>query len=155
MEKTAISNDDTLSKADKVSMFSKIDDIVEEAVRKIKTEVDIYEDGNYKNSRMLSPEELSVFTKRIEGVYQGKAKPKMTKEEAIQAVSTGTSSSVSTSSQHLSLLLPLMERLRRIIQSNWFKESGKWYYNDLSGNLVRNHWVGPLLSKSRCFNGCE
>ena len=97
MEKTAISNDDSLSKADKVSMFGKIDDIVEEAVRKIKTEADIREDGNYKNSRMLSPDELSVFTKRIEDVYQGKAKPKVTKEEAIQAVSTGTSSSVSTS----------------------------------------------------------
>ena len=99
MEKTAISNDDSLSKADKVSMFSKIEDIVEEAVRKIKTEANISENGNYKNSRMLSPEELSVFTKRIEDVYQGKAKPKVTKEEAIQAVSTVTSATVSSSSQ--------------------------------------------------------
>ena len=61
MEKTAISNDDSLSKAGKVSMFSKIEDIVEEAVRKIKTEANISENGNYKNSRILSPEELSVL----------------------------------------------------------------------------------------------
>ena len=146
MEKTAISNDDTLSKADKVSMFSKIDDIVEEAVRKIKTEADIYEDGNYKNSRMLSPEELSVFTKRIEGVYQGKAKPKVTKEEAIQAVSTGTSSSVSTSSQ--AIVTSNGETKKNHQASKWFKESGKWYYNDLSGNLVRNRWVGRYYLKA-------
>lgn len=38
MEKTAISNDDTLAKADKVSMFSKIDDIVEEGIHKIRKE---------------------------------------------------------------------------------------------------------------------
>ena len=144
MEKTAISNDDTLSKADKVSMFSKIDDIVEEAVRKIKTEADIYEDGNYKNSRMLSPEELSVFTKRIEGVYQGKAKPKVTKEEAIQAVSTGTSSSVSSSTSSQSIVTSNGETKK----NNWFKESGKWYYNDLSGNLVRNRWVGRYYLKA-------
>ena len=146
MEKTAISNDDTLSKADKVSMFSKIDDIVEEAVRKIKTEADIYEDGNYKNSRMLSPEELSVFTKRIEGVYQGKAKPKVTKEEAIQAVSTGTSSSVSTSSSTSSQSIVTSNGETK--KNNWFKESGKWYYNDLSGNLVRNRWVGRYYLKA-------
>ena len=146
MEKTAISNDDTLSKADKVSMFSKIDDIVEEAVRKIKTEADISEDGNYKNSRMLSPEELSVFTKRIEDVYQGKAKPKVTKEEAIQAVSTGTSSSVSTSSQ--SIVTSNGETKKDYQASKWFKESGKWYYNDLSGNLVRNRWVGRYYLKA-------
>ena len=146
MEKTAISNDDTLSKADKVSMFSKIDDIVEEAVRKIKTEADISEDGNYKNSRMLSPEELSVFTKRIEDVYQGKAKPKVTKEEAIQAVSTGTSSSVSTSSQ--ATVTANGETKKDHQASKWFKESGKWYYNDLSGNLVRNRWVGRYYLKS-------
>ena len=120
MEKTAISNDDSLSKADKVSMFGKIDDIVDEAVRKIKTEADIYEDGNYKNSRMLSPEELSVFTKRIEDVYQGKAKPKVTKEEAIQAVSTGTSSSVSTQSTVTSN----GETKKDHQASKWFKESG-------------------------------
>ena len=142
MEKTAISNDDTLSKADKVSMFSKIDDIVEEAVRKIKTEADIYEDGNYKNSRMLSPEELSVFTKRIEGVYQGKAKPKVTKEEAIQAVSTGTSTSTSSQSQSKVVASGGHQA------SKWFKESGKWYYNDLSGKLVRNRWVGRYYLKS-------
>ena len=146
MEKTAISNDDSLSKADKVSMFGKIDDIVEEAVRKIKTEADIYEDGNYKNSRMLSPEELSVFTKRIEDVYQGKAKPKVTKEEAIQAVSTGTSSSVSTSSQ--ATVTANGETKKDYQASKWFKESGKWYYNDLSGNLVRNRWVGRYYLKA-------
>lgn len=144
MEKTAISNDDSLSKADKVSMFSKIDDIVEEAVRKIKTEADIREDGNYKNSRMLSPEELSVFTKRIEDVYQGKAKPKVTKEEAIQAVSTGTS----TSSSSQSTVTANGETKKNHQVSNWFKESGKWYYNDLSGNLVRNRWVGRYYLKA-------
>ena len=148
MEKTAISNDDTLSKADKVSMFSKIDDIVEEAVRKIKTEADIYEDGNYKNSRMLSPEELSVFTKRIEGVYQGKAKPKVTKEEAIQAVSTGTSSSVSTSTSSSTSSQSIVTSNGETKKNNWFKESGKWYYNDLSGNLVRNRWVGRYYLKA-------
>lgn len=146
MEKTAISNDDSLSKADKVSMFSKIDDIVEEAVKKIKTEADIHEDGNYKNSRMLSPEELSVFTKRIEDVYQGKVKPKVTKEEAIQAVSTGTSSSVSTSSQ--ATVTSNGETKKNHQASKWFKESGKWYYNDLSGNLVRNRWVGRYYLKA-------
>lgn len=146
MEKTAISNDDTLSKADKVSMFGKIDDIVEEAVRKIKTEADIREDYNYKNSRMLSPEELSVFTKRIEDVYQGKAKSKVTKEEAIQAVSTGTSSSISTSSQ--ATVTSNGETKKNHQASKWFKESGKWYYNDLSGNLVRNRWVGRYYLKA-------
>ncbi|WP_247939716.1 N-acetylmuramoyl-L-alanine amidase family protein [Streptococcus mitis] len=146
MEKTAISNDDSLSKADKVSMFSKIDDIVGEAVKKIKTEADIHEDGNYKNSRMLSPEELSVFTKRIEDVYQGKANPKVTKEEAIQAVSTGTSSSVSTSSQ--STVTSNEETKKDHQASKWFKEFGKWYYNDLSGNLVRNSWVGRYYLKA-------
>lgn len=146
MEKTAISNDDALSKADKVSMFSKIDDIVEEAIRKIKTEADICEDANYKKSRMLSPEELSVFTKRIEDVYQGKAKPKVTKEEAIQAVSTGTSSSVSTSSQ--AAVTSNGETKKNHQASKWFKESGKWYYNDLSGNLVRNRWVGRYYLKA-------
>ena len=146
MEKTAISNDDTLSKADKVSMFGKIDDIVEEAVRKIKTEADIREDYNYKNSRMLSPEELSVFTKRIEDVYQGKAKPKVTKEEAIQAVSTVTSATVSSSSQ--ATVTANGETKKDYQASKWFKESGKWYYNDLSGNLVRNRWVGRYYLKA-------
>ena len=146
MEKTAISNDDSLSKADKVSMFGKIDDIVEEAVRKIKTEADIYEDGNYKNSRMLSPEELSVFTKRIEDVYQGKAKPKVTKEEAIQAVSTVTSATVSSSSQSTGTSNGETKKDYQV--SKWFKESGKWYYNDLSGNLVRNRWVGRYYLKA-------
>lgn len=148
MEKTAISNDDSLSKADKVSMFSKIDDIVEEAVRKIKTEADISEDANYKNSRMLSPEELSVFTKRIEDVYQGKAKPKVTKEEAIQAVSTGTSSSVSALTSTQSTVTVKEDTKKDHQASKWFKESGKWYYNDLSGNLVRNRWVGRYYLKA-------
>ena len=148
MEKTAISNDDTLSKADKVSMFSKIDDIVEEAVRKIKTEANIREDANYNNSRMLSPEELSVFTKRIEDVYQGKAKPKVTKEEAIQAVSTGTSSSVSTSTSSSTSSQSIVTSNGETKKNNWFKESGKWYYNDLSGNLVRNRWVGRYYLKA-------
>ena len=146
MEKTAISNDDSLSKSDKVSMFSKIDDIVEEAVRKIKTEADIRENSNYKNSRMLSPEELSVFTKRIEDVYQGKAKPKVTKEEAIQAVSTVTSATVSSSSQ--ATVTANGETKKDYQASKWFKESGKWYYNDLSGNLVRNRWVGRYYLKA-------
>lgn len=153
MEKTAISNDDSLSKADKVSMFSKIDDIVEEAVKKIKTEADIHEDGNYKNSRMLSPEELSVFTKRIEDVYQGKAKPKVTKEEAIQAVSTGTSSSVLTSTQ--ATVTSNGETKKNHQASKWFKESGKWYYNDLSGNLVRNRWVGRYYLKADASMGAS
>lgn len=145
MEKTAISNDDTLSKADKVSMFSKIDDIVEEGIHKIRKEAGlVYKEETVRH--MLSPEELSVFTKRIEDVYQGKAKPKVTKEEAIQAVSTGTSSSVSTSSQ--AIITSNGETKKNHQASKWFKESGKWYYNDLSGNLVRNRWVGRYYLKS-------
>lgn len=145
MEKTAISNDDTLSKADKVSMFSKIDDIVEEGIHKIRKEAGlVYKEETVRH--MLSPEELSVFTKRIEAVYQGKVKPKVTKEEAIQAVSTGTSSSVSTSSQATVTLNG--ETKKNHQASKWFKESGKWYYNDLSGNLVRNRWVGRYYLKA-------
>ena len=144
MEKTAISNDDTLSKADKVSMFSRIDDIVEDGVKNIKTEAGLFVEGYPKTSHMLSPEELSIFTKRIEGVYQGKAKPKVTKEEAIQAVSTETSSSVSTSTSSQSIVTSNGETKK----NNWFKESGKWYYNDLSGNLVRNRWVGRYYLKA-------
>lgn len=145
MEKTAISNDDTLSKADKVSMFSKIDDIVEEGIHKIRKEAGlVYKEETVRH--MLSPEELSVFTKRIEDVYQGKAKPKVTKEEAIQAVSTGTSSSVSTSSQ--AIITSNGETKKNHQASKWFKESGKWYYNDLSGNLVRNRWVGRYYLKA-------
>ena len=135
MEKTAISNDDTLSKAEKVSMFSKIDDIVEEGIHKIRKEDGLLHEEEPELVHMLSPEELSVFTKRIEDVYQGKAKPKVTKEEAIQAVSTGTSSQVTvTAKDHQA--------------SRWFKESGKWYYNDLSGNLVRSRWVGRYYLKA-------
>lgn len=145
MEKTAISNDDTLSKADKVSMFSKIDDIVEEGIHKIRKEAGlVYKEETVRH--MLSPEELSVFTKRIEDVYQGKAKPKVTKEEAIQAVSIGTSSSVSTSSQ--STVTSNEETKKDHQASKWFKESGKWYYNDLSGNLVRSRWVGRYYLKA-------
>lgn len=146
MEKTAISNDDTLSKAEKISMFSKIDDIVEEGIHKVKKEAGLLHEEEPEFVHMLSPEELSVFTKRIEDVYQGKAKPKVTKEEAIQAVSTGTSSSVSTSSQ--ATVTANGETKKDYQASKWFKESGKWYYNDLSGNLVRNGWVGRYYLKA-------
>lgn len=143
MEKTAISNDDTLSKADKVSMFSKIDDIVEEGIHKIRKEAGlVYKEETVRH--MLSAEELSVFTKRIEDVYQGKAKPKVTKEEAIQAVSTGTS----TSSSSQATVTTNGETKKNHQASKWFKESGKWYYNDLSGNLVRNRWVGRYYLKA-------
>ena len=146
MEKTAISNDDTLSKAEKISMFSKIDDIVEEGIHKVKKEAGLLHEEEPEFVHMLSPEELSVFTKRIEDVYQGKAKPKVTKEEAIQAVSTGTSSLVSTSSQ--ATVTSNGETKKNHQASKWFKESGKWYYNDLSGNLVRNRWVGRYYLKA-------
>lgn len=146
MEKTAISNDDTLSKAEKISMFSKIDDIVEEGIHKVKREAGLLHEEEPEFVHMLSPEELSVFTKRIEDVYQGKAKPKVTKEEAIQAVSTETSSSVSTSSQ--ATVTANGETKKDYQASKWFKESGKWYYNDLSGNLVRNRWVGRYYLKA-------
>ncbi|MFS9338308.1 N-acetylmuramoyl-L-alanine amidase family protein [Streptococcus mitis] len=143
MEKIAISNDDTLSKADKVSMFSKIDDIVEEGIHKIRKEAGlVYKEETVRH--MLSAEELSVFTKRIEDVYQGKAKPKVTKEEAIQAVSTGTS----TSSSSQATVTANRETKKNHQASKWFKESGKWYYNDLSGNLVRNRWVGRYYLKA-------
>lgn len=144
MEKTAISNDDTLSKAEKISMFSKIDDIVEEGIHKVKKEAGLLYEEKPELVHMLSPEELSVFTKRIEDVYQGKAKPKVTKEEAIQAVSTGTSTSSSSQST-----VTAKEDTKKAHQaSKWFKESGKWYYNDLSGNLVRNRWVGRYYLKA-------
>ena len=146
MEKTAISNDDTLSKAEKISMFSKIDDIVEEGIHKVKKEAGLLHEEEPEFVHMLSPEELSVFTKRIEDVYKGKAKPKVTKEEAIQAVSTVTSATVSSSSQ--STVTANGETKKNHQVSNWFKESGKWYYNDLSGNLVRNRWVGRYYLKA-------
>ena len=146
MEKTAISNDDTLSKAEKVSMFSKIDDIVEEGIHKIRKEAGLLHEEKPEFVHMLSPEELSVFTKRIEDVYQGKAKPKVTKEEAIQAVSTVTSATVSSSSQATGTSNG--ETKKDYQASKWFKESGKWYYNDLSGNLVRNRWVGRYYLKA-------
>ena len=91
---------------------------------------------------MLSEKELSVFTNRIEEVYQGNAKPKVTKEEALQAVSTGTSTSTSSQSQSKVVASGGHQA------SKWFKESGKWYYNDLSGKLVRNRWVGRYYLKS-------
>lgn len=145
MEKTAIGNDDTLSKADKVSMFSKIDDIVEEGIHKIRKEAGlVYKEETVRH--MLSPEELSVFTKSIEDVYQGKAKPMVTKEEAIQEVSTVTPATVSSSSQ--ATVTSNGETKKNHQVSNWFKESGKWYYNDLSGNLVRNRWVGRYYLKA-------
>ena len=146
MEKTAISNDDTLSKAEKVSMFSKIDDIVEEGIHKIRKEAGLLHEEKPEFVHMLSPEELSVFTKRIEDVYQGKAKPKVTKEEAIQAVSTVTSATVSSSSQATGTSNG--ETKKDYQASKWFKESGKWYYNNLSGNLVRNRWVGRYYLKA-------
>ena len=144
MEKTAISNDDTLSKAEKISMFSKIDDIVEEGIHKVKREAGLLHEEEPELVHMLSPEELSVFTKRIEDVYQGKVKPKVTKEEAIQAVSTGSS----TSSSSQATLTANGETKKDYQASKWFKESGKWYYNDLSGNLVRNRWVGRYYLKA-------
>lgn len=146
MEKTAISNDDKLSKAEKISMFSKIDDIVEEGIHKVKKEAGLLHEEKPELVHMLSPEELSVFTKRIEDVYQGKAKPKVTKEEAIQAVSTVTSATVSSSSQ--ATVTANGETKKDYQASKWFKEFGKWYYNDLSGNLVRNRWVGRYYLKS-------
>ena len=147
MEKTAISNDDTLSKADKVSMFSKIDDIVEEGIHKIRKEAGlVYKEETVRH--MLSPEELSVFTKRIEDVYHGKAKPNVTKEKAIQAVSTGTSSSVSALTSTQSTVTAKEDTKKDHQASKWFKESDKWYYNDLSGNLVRNRWVGRYYLKA-------
>ena len=146
MEKTAISNDNTLSKSDKVSMFNKIDDIVQEGIHKVHREAGLLHEEQPETRHMLSPEELSVFTKRIEDVYQGKAKSKVTKDEALQAVSTGTSTSTSSSSQ--SKVVASGETKKNHQASKWFKESGKWYYNDLSGKLVRNRWVGRYYLKS-------
>ena len=147
MEKTAISSDDSLSKSEKIAFLNNVEDILEEGLAKIGDHSYGYiPDNGTDFDKMLSPEELSVFTKRIEDVYQGKAKPKVTKEEAIQAVSTGTSSSVSTSSQ--AIVTSNGETKKNHQASKWFKESGKWYYNDLSGNLVRNRWVGRYYLKA-------
>lgn len=147
IEKTAISSDDSLSKSDKLALLNNVEDILEEGLEQIGTHsVGYIPDNGNDIVNMLSPEELSVFTKRIEDVYQGKAKPKVTKEEAIQAVSTGTSSSVSTSSQ--ATVTANGETKKDYQASKWFKESGKWYYNDLSGNLVRNRWVGRYYLKA-------
>lgn len=147
MEKTAISSDDSLSKSEKIALLNNVEDILEEGLAKIGNHSYGYiPDNGTDFDKMLSSEELSVFTKRIEDVYQGKAKPKVTKEEAIQAVSTGTSSAVSTSSQ--STVTANEETKKDHQASKWFKESGKWYYNDLSGNLVRNRWVGRYYLKS-------
>lgn len=147
IEKTAISSDDSLSKSDKLALLNNVEDILEEGLEQIGTHsVGYIPDNGNDIVNMLSPEELSVFTKRIEDVYQGKAKPKVTREEAIQAVSIGTSSSVSTSSQ--STVTSNEETKKDHQASKWFKESGKWYYNDLSGNLVRNRWVGRYYLKA-------
>lgn len=147
IEKTAISSDDSLSKSDKLALLNNVEDILEEGLEQIGTHsVGYIPDNGNDIVNMLSPEELSVFTKRIEDVYQGKAKPKVTKEEAIQAVSIGTSSSVSTSSQ--STVTSNEETKKDYQASKWFKESGKWYYNDLSGNLVRSRWVGRYYLKA-------
>jgi len=149
MEKTAISSDDSLSKSDKLALLNNVEDILEEGLEQIGTHsVGYIPDNGNDIVNMLSPEELSVFTKRIEDVYQGKAKPNVTKEEAIQAVSTGTSPSVSSSSQSQSTFTANGETKKDYQASKWFKESGKWYYNDLSGNLVRNHWVGRYYLKA-------
>lgn len=147
MEKTAISSDDSLSKSEKIALLNNVEDILEEGLAKIGDHSYGYiPDNGTDFDKMLSPEELSVFTKRIEDVYQGKAKPKVTKEEAIQAVSTVTSATVSSSSQ--STVTANGETKKNHQVSNWFKESGKWYYNDLSGNLVRNRWVGRYYLKA-------
>jgi len=146
IEKTAISSDDSLSKSDKLALLNNVEDILEEGLEQIGTHsVGYIPDNGNDIVNMLSPEELSVFTKRIEDVYQGKAKPKVTKEEAIQAVSTGTSSSVSTSSQ--ATVTANGETKKDYQASKWFKESGKWYYNDLSGNLVEKAWQGEYYLK--------
>ena len=144
MEKTAISSDDSLSKSEKIAFLNNVEDILEEGLAKIGDHSYGYiPDNGTDFDKMLSPEELSVFTKRIEDVYQGKAKPKVTKEEAIQAVSTGASSSVSTGTSS-----QVTVTAKDYQASKWFKESGKWYYNDLSGNLVRNRWVGRYYLKA-------
>lgn len=141
MEKTAISSDDSLSKSEKIALLNNVEDILEEGLAKIGTHSGGYiPDNGTDIVNMLSPEELSVFTKRIENVYQGKVKPKVTKEEAIQAVSTGTSSQATVTANG--------ETKKDYQASKWFKESGKWYYNDLSGNLVRNRWVGRYYLKA-------
>lgn len=143
IEKTAISSDDSLSKSDKLALLNNVEDILEEGLEQIGIHsVGYIPDNGNDIVNMLSPEELSVFTKRIEDVYQGKAKPKVTKEEAIQAVSTVTSSSSQAT-------VTAKEETKKDHQaSKWFKESGKWYYNDLSGNLVRNRWVGRYYLKA-------
>ena len=147
MEKTAISSDDSLSKSEKIAFLNNVEDILEEGLAKIGDHSYGYiPDNGTDFDKMLSPEELSVFTKRIEDVYQGKAEPKVTKEEAIQAVSTVTSATVSSSSQ--SIVTSNGETKKDYQASKWFKESGKWYYNDLSGNLVRNRWIGRYYLKA-------
>lgn len=145
MEKTAISSDESLSKSEKIALLNNVEDILEEGLAKIGTHSGGYiPDNGTDIVNMLSPEELSVFTKRIEDVYQGKAKPKMTKEEAMQAVSTVTSATVSSQAT----VTANGETKKDYQASKWFKESGKWYYNDLSGNLVRNRWVGRYYLKA-------
>ena len=146
IQREDIRSDAGLSGADKLKLFKEIAQIVKEAEYKIKKEAGLIYKEEPEIRHMLSPEELSVFTKRIEDVYQGKAKPKVTKEEAIQAVSTVTSATVSSSSQ--ATVTANGETKKDYQASKWFKESGKWYYNDLSGNLVRNRWVGRYYLKA-------
>ncbi|MEL0463902.1 N-acetylmuramoyl-L-alanine amidase family protein [Streptococcus sp. k-628] len=146
IQREDIRSDAGLLGADKLKLFKEIAQIVKEAEYKIKKEAGLIYKEEPEIRHMLSPEELSVFTKRIEDVYQGKAKPKVTKEEAIQAVSTVTSATVSSSSQ--ATVTANGETKKDYQASKWFKESGKWYYNDLSGNLVRNRWVGRYYLKA-------
>ena len=146
IQREDIRSDAGLSGADKLKLFKEIAQIVKEAEYKIKKEAGLIYKEEPEIRHMLSPEELSVFTKRIEDVYQGKAKPKVTKEEAIQAVSTVTSATVSSSSR--ATVTANGETKKDYQASKWFKESGKWYYNDLSGNLVRNRWVGRYYLKA-------
>lgn len=146
IQREDIRSDANLSGEEKLKLFKKIAQIVNEGEYKINKEAGLIYKEEPETRHMLSPEELSVFTKRIEDVYQGKAKSKVTKEEAIQAVSTGTSSSISTSSQ--ATVTSNGETKKNHQASKWFKESDKWYYNDLSGNLVRNRWVGRYYLKA-------
>lgn len=146
IQREDIRSDAGLSGADKLKLFKEIAQIVKEAEYKINKEAGLIYKEEPEIRHMLSTEELSVFTKRIEDVYHGKVKPKVTKEEAIQAVSTVTSATVSSSSQ--SIVTSNGETKKDYQTSKWFKESSKWYYNDLSGNLVRNRWVGRYYLKA-------
>jgi choline binding protein J len=148
IQREDIRSDAGLSGADKLKLFKEIAQIVKEAEYKINKEAGLIYKEEPEIRHMLSTEELSVFTKRIEDVYHGKAKPNVTKEKAIQAVSTGTSSSVSALTSTQSTVTAKEDTKKDHQASKWFKESDKWYYNDLSGNLVRNRWVGRYYLKA-------